>query len=360
MDIIATRLHSQLLAGNPLATPEEVVEHLGAVQAQEYPAAKWALSQRLIHPANAQLDEAFNAGSILRTHVMRPTWHFVTPKDIRWMLELTAPRIAQIMGYYNRKLDLDRAFFDKSNAVIGQALAGGTFMTRAELAEVLASHGIQAKGQRLGHIMMQAELDAVICSGPLKGKQFTYALLSERAPQAKRLDRDESIVLLAERYFTSHGPATIHDFAWWSGLTVADAKRGTQLSKRLVNEKVGQTEYWFGENAKQAVNIPKLQLLSIYDEYLIAYSDYTPVFPPHAAKLTALIGNAWLNYIVVKNGKVIGTFRRQAKPKEIHLSFQFVVPVTSSDTALLEKLAHRHAAFFGLPASISYEHATDE
>jgi hypothetical protein len=261
------------------------------------------------------------------------------------------------MAYYNRKLELNDAFFQKSNQIIGEALAGGNFLTRQELAGTLSAHGIDASGQRLGHIMMQAELDAVICSGPLKGKQFSYALLSERASNAKRLDKRESLVLLAERYFTSHGPATIQDFAWWSGLTNADAKLGVQLSKKMTNQIVDTKEYWFGDAshpAQTATPIPKLILLSVYDEYVIAYNDYTPVFPPQAHNLTKLLGNAWLNYVVVKDGRVIGSFRRQIKPKEMRLEFRLVVPITKADKQLIESTAEQYASFFDLPAKVSY------
>jgi hypothetical protein len=354
MDIIAARLRNQHLAGNTLKTAQEVVAQLGAVQSQEYAAAKWALAQRLGPTTNAQLDEFFNSGQILRTHVMRPTWHFVTPEDILWMLELTAPRISQAMAYYNRKLELDRALFDRSNQIIGTALAGGNFLTRLELERVLKTKGVSASGQRLGHIMMQAELDGVICSGPLKGKQFTYALLSERAPHAKRLGKEESLALLAQRYFKSHGPATTKDFAWWSGLTNVDAKLGVQLARNLASEIINGHEYWFGQDTKEATYIPQLTLLSVYDEYVIAYSDYTPVFPPHAQSLVKLLGNAWLNYVVVKDGHVIGSFRRQAKPKELHLEFRLVVPVSKADKALIIGAAEQYAAFFGLPLHASY------
>lgn len=354
MDIVTERLHNQHLIGNPFKSAQEVVAHLGAVQAQDYPGGKWALAMRLNKSSNAELDELFNSGKILRTHVMRPTWHFVMPDDILWMLELTAPRIERQMAYYNRKLELDRAFFDKSSDIIGEALVGGNFLTRQELARVLAEHGINASGQRLGHIMMQAELDGVICSGPLKGKQFSYALLSERAPHAAHLSREESLALLAERYFKSHGPATFKDFAWWSGLTNADAKLGVQLGKQLTSQVIDGKEYWSGHSAHSSSPIPKIMLLSVYDEYVIAYNDYTPVFPPEANRLTKLLGNAWLSYVIVKNGRVIGSVRRQSTPKEMKLDFRLVAPITKTDKRLVESTAKQYASFFGLPASVSY------
>jgi len=354
MDIVAARLYNQHLAGNALASAPDVVRHLGAVQAQEYPGAKWALAKRLGQTTNQQLDELFNAGNILRTHVMRPTWHFVTPEDIGWMLTLTAPRINQIMSYYNRKLELDRPMFDRCNNIIGEALAGGNFLTRQEIAGILNAHNIAVPTQRLGHIMMQAEIDGVVCSGPLKGRQFTYALLAERAPHAKKLTRDESLALLAQRYFTSHGPATIKDFAWWSGLTVADAKRGLALNPDLLSYKTEAAEYWFGAHTKEAAHIPHIMLLSVYDEYIIAYQDYSPIFPPHAEKLLTSLGNAWLNYVAVKDGRVIGSFRRQAKPKEMHLEFRLLTPITQADKMQIQEAAEQYAAFFGAPLRLSY------
>src|SRR5262245_24524323 len=168
------------------------------------------------------IDELFNEGKILRTHVMRPTWHFVMPEDIRWMLKLTAPRINAVSAYYFRKMELDQAVLARSNAAISKALRG-KHLTREELGQVLGRAKIDAKGLRLIYLMIRAELDAVICSGPLRGKQFTYALLDERVPKCRTLKRDEALAELTIRYFTSHGPALLRDFVWWSGLTITDA-----------------------------------------------------------------------------------------------------------------------------------------
>lgn len=356
MDIIAERMRNQLLVDESGDSVEQVIAHLGAVQAQDFQGAKWALALRLKDATSESLDALFNDGRILRTHVLRPTWHFVLPEDIRWMLELTAPRVSQAMTYYNRKLELDRTFFDRSNAIIGEALAGGNALTRTEIAGVLTKHGINASGQRLGHIVMQAELDGVVCSGPLRGRQFTYALLGERAPNAMNLDREESLALLAGRYFTSHGPATVYDFAWWSGLTIRDAKLGLRLCEdRIVSEAVNGKEYWFCETAERTESsVPKFLLLSVYDEYVISYSDYSLTFPSETQNLTKLFGNAWLNYVVVKDGRVIGSCRRNAKPKMMSLEFRLAVQLTRNETLMLEKAAERYAGFFGLPLTISY------
>ena len=237
---------------------------MGAVQAQDYTGAAWALALRAADLTLADVDRALAAGRILRTHVLRPTWHFVAPADIRWMLALTGPRVQAAMRSYDHKLELDGRVYARARALMSTALEGGHALTRAELAGVLRAGGIEAAGQRLAHIVMHAELEADICSGPRRGAQFTYALLAERAPRATLLPRGEALAALAERYFRSHGPATVRDFAWWSGLTLADARvavadlpagRGEVLAAAPGPERALGAHY----------------LLPNYDEYLIAY-----------------------------------------------------------------------------------------
>src|SRR6266852_6469726 len=229
LDVAHRRLHNQHITRRTLETPQALVEWLGAVQAQDFAAAKWALGLRLQGVTDDDIEQAFTDGAILRTHVMRPTWHFVSPADIRWLLALTAPRVHAASAYYSRRLELDEVAFRSTNAVLANALQGGKQLTRDELASALQQAGIITEGeQRVTHIMMRAELDGIICSGARRGKQFTYALLEERAPQARALERDEALAELTRRYFTSHGPATVQDFVWWSGLTTADARVGLE------------------------------------------------------------------------------------------------------------------------------------
>src|SRR5688572_10595268 len=217
------RLYQQRLTQNQFATPEEIVAWMGAVQAQDYLGTKWALGLRMQNGTDDALEQAFNEGRILRTHLMRPTWHFVTPADIRWLLELTGPRVQQRMAPYNRHLELDARTFIRALQVFERSLRDHQYLTRTELSERLAGAGLPMKGQRLAHVCLEAELDGLVCSGPRRDKKFTYALLAERAPDAPRMSRDESLAALSRRFFTSHAPATVRDFVWWSGLTTADA-----------------------------------------------------------------------------------------------------------------------------------------
>ena len=226
--IARQRLRNQRLAGAPFASPEEALRWLGASQAQEHAVAKWSLAQRASRHDDVALARALADGRILRTHVLRPTWHFVLPEDIRWIQALTGPRVQRLNGSVYRRLELDDAVLSRCRTVIERALEGGVLLTRQELAARLAEAGIQARGSRLAHIVMHLELDAVVCSGVPRGKQQTYALLEERAPQALRLEGDEALAELTRRYFRSRGPATLKDFRWWSSLTAAEAKRGVE------------------------------------------------------------------------------------------------------------------------------------
>src|SRR2546428_1952451 len=207
-DIARQRLQSQRLVGTKFESPRDAVAWLVAVQAQDYPAAKWAVGHRLRSATDDDLERAFTRGDILRTHLLRPTWHFVTPADIRWLLMLTGPRVHVANAHMYRRLGLGRSIFNRSAKALAQALQGGHHLTRNELRAVLQRAGIAVRDNlRMTHLMMRAELDGVICSGPRRGKQFTYGLLDERAPSARTLARDEALAELSRRYFQTRGPA---------------------------------------------------------------------------------------------------------------------------------------------------------
>src|SRR5712691_6941388 len=269
LDIAHQRLHNQRVAGAPFEKPVDAVTWLGAVQAQDFAGAKWALGLRMQGATDESIEQAFADGTIFRTHVMRPTWHFVSPADIRWLLALTAPRVHAASAYHSRRLELDEVAFRSTNAVLTNALQGGKQLTRDELASTLQQAGIVTEGeQRVTYIMMRAELDGIICSGARRGKQFTYALLEERAPQARTLERDEALAELTRRYFTSHGPATLQDFVWWSGLTGADARVGLAMVKsQLMHEVVDGQTYWLSTAMPTAKDMsPTAYLLPNFDE----------------------------------------------------------------------------------------------
>lgn len=348
MNIIQRRLYNQYLTHRTFETPADVVSWLGAVQAQEYAHAKWALGLRMRQAVDPLIEQAFTEGAILRTHVMRPTWHFVTPADIRWLLALTAPRVNIVNGYMYRQLELDDALFLRSNAAIAKALEGGKQLTRSELALVLKEVGIVAEGMRLGYIVHRAELDAIVCSGARRGKQFTYALLAERAPQAKSLERDEALAELTRRYFTSHGPAMIKDFTWWSGLTMADAKAGLEMvGSHLVKEVSDGRTYWFSPDTPAIEEpVPTAHLLPIYDEYTVAYKDHTGMIDPEHIEQAR---NVVFGGVIVMNGQGIGSWKRTFSKQEVIIESAPFRPFTAAERDALAEAAERYGEFLGMP-----------
>jgi hypothetical protein len=346
-DIAHRRLHNQHITRRTFATPQALVEWLGAVQSQDFAAAKWALGLRLHSITDDDIEQAFTGGAILRTHVMRPTWHFVSPADIRWLLALTAPRVRAASAYYHRKLELDDVVFKRTNAVLANALQGGKQLTRDELASALQQAGIATDDeQRVTHIMMRAELDAIICSGARRGKQFTYALLAERAPQARSLDRDEALAELTLRYFTSHGPATVQDCVWWSGLTVADVKAGlAMVTSHLLHETINGQTYWFSPSTPPEQNLSQAgYLLPNYDEYTVGYTDRSAIFDAlHTNKLDPRGG--LLTNTMVLDGQIIGTWKRTFKKNTIVIEATPFVPLSNTEACAFVASANRYGEF---------------
>jgi hypothetical protein len=348
------RLNRQRLTGAAFDTPEAAVRTLTAVQAQDYPAAKWALGQRVSGCLDTCVEAAFAAGRFLRTHVLRPTWHFVMPEDIRWLLALTAPRVKKAMSYYDRALELDEATFARSNSIITRALTGGAHLTRAEVAKKLAAAGITGDSQRIGLLLMRAELEALICSGARNGRQQTYALLDERAPMTPGLSREEALAELARRYFTGHGPALLQDFAWWSGLTVSDARAGIEMSKgHLVSEVVGANRYWFVPSTPPGpLPDPTIHLLPNYDEYLIAYRERDNLLHPSVAAETRLLKDVLARHFVLLNGLVVGGWRNLPAGSEVVLETRLLVPLTQPQARALQTAAEEYGRFLGKSVSI--------
>lgn len=355
LDIIRHRLHNQFLSQTDYTQPAQIVEQLGAVQSQDYAGAKWALAQRLKDPlTDAEIDKAFNEGKILRTHVMRPTWHFVAPADVRWLLMLTAPRVHTGSGFMYRTLKLDPAIIKKSYRVLEKTLQGNKQLTRTELGVAFEKAGIVAEGVRLGYFMMSAELDGVICSGGRQGKQFTYALLEERVPHVKPLKRDEALAELVRRYFTTRGPATLHDFTWWSGLTMADAKKGIEMVKdQFVSEVLDGQTYWFADSISP-VREKSLtaHLLPNYDEYFIGFKDRSAI-----GKIARQAGvknddPRLIAHVIIMDGQIVGGWRRTITKNAVILERRLFTDLTRSEERALTQEIDRYSEFLQLPVEM--------
>jgi len=351
-DLVRARLHNQRLSSPDVKKPVDVLHWFGAMQAQDFSGAKWALARRMSDGTNTLIEKAFNEGKILRTHVMRPTWHFVAPDDIRWLLRLTAARVNVATGSNYRKLELDERTFTRCNKAIITALKNQEHLTRARLKTVINEAGVTADDPiRLAHILLRAELDGVICSGPRLNNQFTYTLLDKRVRNATVLDRDESLAKLTRRYFTSHGPATLRDFAWWSGLTVADAKLGLALAERhLTKISIDNELYWTSKEVVP-VQLPLRSacLLPAYDEYLVAYKDRKALFSDTGAQ------NVIFGATLVLEGKIAGTWKVSNQKTTLTLTLKPLEPLKRTEQLVISKEIDRYAHFLETRISPEFE-----
>ena len=273
-EIARRRAVRQALTRSGFTSPAALVAWLGAVQAQDYPLATWSVAQRLVAGTPSDVEAAVADGSILRAHVLRPTWHFVPRDDLRWMQELTAPRVRALMKHADRREGIDAALVTKSRKAIATAIARRGHLTRKEISDVLARAGVAANAWRVGQLLAHAELCAVVCSGTPRGRQQTYALLEERAPGSVRLAGDEALSELARRYFRSHGPATLKDFRWWSGLDARSAARAVEtLGGSLDRVPVGDRIYLAPTDAVKTTRGAVAHLIQPFDEMVVAYSE---------------------------------------------------------------------------------------
>lgn len=342
------RLGNQHIASPTFEKPEEVVRWMGAVQAQEFAGALWAIGLRTRNATAADVEQAMADGRIVRAHPMRGTWHFVPGEDLRWHLSLTTRRRIAQTAYYYRQLELDDAILAASNEVFARTLRGGKQLIRPELAAALEQAGISTRDLRLTFLLSYAELSGVICSGARRGKQFTYALLDEVVPASRKLDHDEALAELTRRYFTSHGPATPQDFAWWSGLTVNDARTGLSMNSAcLEREIIDGQDYWFAPSLPCAqIAATSTHLLPTYDEYTVAYKDRSSIFDAAYTDKLDPRGGILANVIAI-NGEIVGTWKRAVKKDAIVLAPQFFRSLDEAEAHAFMASVSRYGTCFG-------------
>jgi winged helix DNA-binding protein len=325
------------------SSAEGVVRRMGCVQAQDFAMGKWGVGLRLPGATDAGIGVDFDAGRILRTHVLRPTWHFVLPEDIGWMVRLTGPRVRAGALSMQRQMGIDKVVLSKSKKIMTKALAEP--MTRAELAVLFSRAKINTDDIRMSMIMMDAELDGLICSGPRRGRQFTYRLLTEGGLD---YSGDTALGELARRYFVSRGPATVADLAWWGGLSLGQAKRGLEVVKGgLGCEVVGGKEYWFDAGGVVGVGGAVL-LLPAWDEYTVAYKDRSDFL--HADHVGR--SSYGLKPVVVVNGKVVGVWRRVLGREGVTVEMSPFAVLSSAAVRAIGAAVKRYGVFLGLKARV--------
>lgn len=353
--VIARRLAAQRLVGPGLANAVTVVREQGAVQSQDFFGAKWALSQRIagVDSTDAAIEGAFSRGEILRTHVLRPTWHFVAPEDLRWMLELTGSRIDRIMNYYGEQMGLTPSVYRRCRAILERSLSGGRCLTRSEIASELRRRNVRVvNGQALARIMMKAETEAVVVSGPRRDKQFTYMLVDERVPRVAAKGRDDALQEIVRRYFTTRGPATAHDCAWWSGLTIADVKRGIQVAgKVLTREEIKGREHWCVERNLPRAR-PSAHLLPNYDEYFIGYKDRSAIGRRVQSVSHVTGGSALIAHVVAVNGELVGGWKCTRAGGKTLVTLTFSVRLGAVERQRVEAQLSRLAKHLGTPVAV--------
>lgn len=350
MDLLRLRLEAQRLLGSAHDRPEDVVQSLLAVQSQDFPGAKWAVAQRTTAGLEANVDEAYQAGRILRTHVLRPTWHFVLPSDVCWLLALTAPRIHAQNALYYRQAGLDEAAAKRSATRIRRALSAGQHQTREELGRAIDPKDEALSGNRLAMFIMRAELDGVIVSGAMRGKQHTYALLEARAPDARALSREDALSSIAVAYVRGHGPAQAQDLAWWAGLTKSDAERGLAASRGLLEPHcIDGKDYWSLPGPRRAPpKGPLVRLLPNYDELVVAFRDRSAMIEPGLELRTEVLsGNP-----VVSGGRIIGGWKRALSAREVMVSAALLRPPSAAESQGLAEEAARYGRSLGLAARL--------
>lgn len=330
------RLVSQKLYKTTQCSPQEIVQHLGAMQAQDYAMVKWAIGSRC-DSSEKVIEEAINSAEIIRTHILRPTWHLVAADDIYWMLDVSAPQVKRFTASAAKKYNLDEKKLDQINSKIEKLLTGNNHLTREEIMQELDIKKTSSEDFLSAAIMMNAELDGLVCNGRMKGKQITYALLDERVAKPKtKLTKEEGLTKLAKRYFESHGPATLLDFSWWSGFPPTICKSVINAIELQLNSvEIDNQTYWCGKDISDETNFREsVHFLPAFDEILISYKTReASILLEHQS--SAFTNNGIFKPIILENGKVIGTWKRTIKKDHAKIETQFFNVTESHKKAIL-------------------------
>jgi Winged helix DNA-binding domain len=354
VNIGTLRLHNQHISRAGFKSPEQIVAWMGGMQGQDFPGVKWSIGLRLPNTTEADIHRALDDGEIIRTWPMRGTLHIVAARDVRWILTLTSP--GNIAGSRRRReaLELDDKTLARCRDVFTRTLQGGKQKSREEMYAALESDGISTSGQRGYHILWNSALCGLICFDATTNKEQTFALLDEWVAPTKEKTHDEALAELALRYFTSHGPATLQDFIWWSGLSASEARCGFEAIKsNLFQETLNKVVYWMPPD----ISLPKDQASAFalpgFDEYLLGYKDRNAVLESEHAEKVCPGGNGVFAATIVINGRVVGTWKRVIKKSSMEITALPFTTLKKPERCAFEAASKRYAAFMSLPVVLS-------
>ena len=343
--MIATiRLHSQQLTDPVFDNPKELVAYMGAMQAQEYTMAKWAIGIRLKDGRLSAVDEALWKGEIIRTHVMRPTWHFVAAEDIRWMLKLSAKHILSANDSYakGRDLDISTEIYNKANDLLVKTLEGNRHQTKQELTDAFSQAGFETDNHQINRFLLRAEVEGLICNGIDQGNKATYALLDERVPTVQDISKEEALCRLARSYFRSHSPATLADFVWWSGLSITEARQAIgSIGQELIADRFEDQKMYVHIDCKESKPEDVFHLLPSFDEYLISYKVRTDVLK---AEYHSKAFNRWGIFypVILHNGHIVGNWNKAVKKKELVIETDYFEKGVKVKKGLLQAAEYKY------------------
>lgn len=351
-DILRLRLEGQGIARPTFERPEDVVSWFGAVQAQDYLGSLWALGLRTAKATESLVEAAESRRAIVRTWPMRGTLHFVAAADARWMTRLLAPRvIARHSARWKRECGVDARMISRADEVLARALEGGKRLTRDAVYQALEARRIRTGNSRGLHLLLCLAMQGRVCLAGREGKQHTFALLDEWLPKSRDLAGEEAMADLARRYFRSHGPATLEDFAWWAGITLKEARSAIGgAGETLAKHDIGGVDFWSGDGSLAAkVRKPLVRLLPAYDEYTVAYHDRALLVDGRApASKMSLLSPA-----VLIDGRVTGTWKRVLGGGNAEVDVTLTRRLSAAETAALREAVRSYGDYLGCGCHLS-------
>ena len=353
LDIPNYRLANQNIFHPASKTPGEIVSLLGAVQAQNYPSALWAIGLRIPSSTKQDVEKAIQQRRIIRTWPMRGTLHFVAAEDVRWMVQLLAPRTISATASRRKMFGLDDELFKRCKKLLAKALEGDNQLTRKDLYKVLEDAKISTKNNRGLHILHQASYEGLICFAAHDDKQPTFALLDEWVPKTKPLSHEEALAELVKRYFTSHGPATVYDLAWWSGLRISEINSGIEMvSKQVSNQTINGKTYWMSKSSKILKDeSSEAYLLPDFDEYIVSYKDRSAVLNHQYAKqgINGRTLTTLLSPTIIVDGNVVGTWKRSYIRSSVVVTRHLLQKLDKEQLESVASAAEKYGRFLGMP-----------